>query len=141
MNVEPLRKILPYTTVAVVLAALYVAYTFYSRHDAQAREEQSNKERAAESARDSLNRLGGGDLKILLFYASAAEVRRGQSAQLCYGVAFAKTVRIEPEPGEPITPSLSRCVDVKPTQTTHYTLTAQDAQGHKTTKSVDIAVP
>ncbi|MCU1263281.1 MAG: hypothetical protein JWO80_6166 [Bryobacterales bacterium] len=139
MNVEPIRKILPYTTVAVVLAALYVAYTFYSRRDEQQRVEHASVEREAEAARDSLNRLGGGNLKIDHFFATPAAVSRGQAAKLCYGVAFAKTVRIEPET-ESIWPALARCIDVRPAKTTHYTLTAADAQGHIVTKTTDIAV-
>lgn len=139
MNVEPLRKILPYTTIAVVLVALYTAYTFYSRSDQQARLERSTTAQEAEAGRDSLNRVGGGELKILQFFATPAAVARGQAAKLCYGVAFAKTVRIEPET-EAIWPSMGRCIDVKASKTTHYTLTAEDGRGHKATQSTDVTV-
>ncbi len=139
MNVEPLRKILPYSTVVVVLAALYVAYTFYSRRDAEHHLEHAEAVSEAEKARQSLDRVGGGDLKILQFYASPPQVQKGQGAKLCYGVAFAKTVRIEP-PTDAIWPSLGNCVEVKPAGTTHYTLTARDTQGKETTKTTDIEV-
>lgn len=140
MNVEPLRKILPYTAVAVVLAGVYTAYTFYSRHERQARVEQSETQREAEAGRDSLNRVGGGELKILQFFATPAAVSRGQAAKICYGVAFAKSVRIEPAV-EQIWPSMGRCIDLKVSKTTHYTLTAEDSSGHTATKTTDITVP
>jgi hypothetical protein len=139
VNIEQLRKILPYTTVAVVAAALYTAYTFYSRSDEQARVEQAATQREAEAGRDSLNRVGGGDLKILQFLATPAVVKHGGSAKLCYGVAFAKTVRIEPET-EAIWPSMGRCIDIKASKTTHYTLTAEDGRGHKAEQSTDVEV-
>ncbi|MBV8833994.1 MAG: hypothetical protein JO108_32740, partial [Acidobacteriaceae bacterium] len=36
-----LETILPYTTVAVILAALYVAYTFYSRHESSRKAQEA----------------------------------------------------------------------------------------------------
>jgi len=39
-----------------------------------------------------------------------------------------------------ITPSLSRCLDVFPKQTTEYKLTAADAQGHTTAQSFVLKV-
>ncbi|MGO9097044.1 MAG: hypothetical protein ACLQGV_17710 [Bryobacteraceae bacterium] len=38
----------------------------------------------------------GSEVKILQFYASPSVVAKGQQAILCYGVANAKTVRLEP---------------------------------------------
>ena len=37
-------------------------------------------------------------------------------------------------------PSASRCIDITPTKTTNYTLTATDAQGNKKTVSVELKV-
>ncbi len=139
MTVEPIRKILPYTAVAVVLAALYVAYTFYSRHDTEKRVERAADAQEAQADRASLDKVGGGKLNIVYFYATPAVVARGGAAKLCYGVAFAKTVRIEPET-EAVWPSLGRCIDVKAVKTTQYTLTATDAKGEHVSKSVHLAV-
>jgi hypothetical protein len=83
--------------------------------------------------------MGGRELGIQSFYGSPGVVKRGETAQLCYGVANAKTVTLEPQ-SEPVWPSYSRCVDVKPTKTTTYTLTAQDANGHSVTQSLEIKV-
>jgi hypothetical protein len=66
-------------------------------------------------------------------------VRRGETVQLCYGVANAKTVTLVPQ-DNPVWPSYSRCVDVKPAKTTTYTLTATDAAGHAVTQNLEIKV-
>jgi len=83
--------------------------------------------------------LGGNQFAILNFYASPGEIRRGETAQLCYGVSNAKTVRIEPQTSA-VWPSYSRCVDVAPKKDTTYTLTAEDAAGHIKTATVTVKV-
>ena len=47
---------------------------------------------------------------------------------MCYGVANAKTVSIDP-PVEGVWPSVARCLNVSPRRTTVYTLTASDGAG------------
>jgi len=63
--------------------------------------------------------------------------KRGERGRLCYGVANAKTARIEPAV-ERIWPSLGRCVDIAPKNETIYTLTAEDAEGHSATQSLTV---
>ncbi|MBZ5700612.1 MAG: hypothetical protein LAN84_02055 [Acidobacteriia bacterium] len=60
-------------------------------------------------------------------------------AQLCYGVANAKKVTLEPPVG-PVWPSYSRCLDVSPTKDTTYTLTVEDGQGHSMSQTVTLQV-
>jgi hypothetical protein len=67
-------------------------------------------------------------VRITQFYASPAEVPRGEKGLLCYGVENAKTVTLSPPPRE-LSAALSRCVDVEPTATTTYTLTAAGEGG------------
>ena len=55
------------------------------------------------------------------------------------GVANAKTVKLEPQEN-PVWPSYSRCVDVKPTKTTTYTLTIDDSAGNTKTQSLEVKV-
>ena len=50
---------------------------------------------------------------------------------MCYGVANAKTVTLDP-PVASVWPSATRCMQVKITKTTKFTLTAEDANGKKT---------
>jgi hypothetical protein len=141
MDDEPLpilRKILPYTSVAVVIAALYVAYTFYSRYsDAQsAKQAAQNKE--VERARDTLDRVGDlSQLKITSFYASPGIVTPGGEATICYGVTGAKTVTLDP-PVAHVYPALSYCFDSVVKKTTKYTLTIGDGKGHTESQSFEI---
>ncbi len=134
-----LRKILPFTTVAVVIAAIYVGWIFYSRSRAtsQAESERSQKETAA--ARRTVELMGGGRFKILHFYAVPGAIKRGDHATVCFGVSEAKSVRIEPEI-EPIHPALSHCLQVSPKKDTLYTLTAEDGKGHTATESFTLQV-
>ena len=67
-------------------------------------------------------------------------IRRGETAQLCYGVSNAKTVRIEPRPACGVWPSLARCVEVAPTKDTAYSLTAEDGKGNTKTATVEVKV-
>lgn len=92
-----------------------------------------------EEDRTVLERLGGKELAIQNFYASPGEIRRGQAVQLCYGVANAKTVTLEPQTN-PVWPSYSRCVSVTPTKTTVYTLTIVDAAGNTKTGTLEVKV-
>ena len=139
MNVEPVRKILPYTTFALVIALIYVGYTFYNRKTEDKRVEEQAQASKVERDRDSVSRMGGTALKISGFYANPGAVKKGEAAKLCYGVVNAKSVELEPSV-EHVWPSLSRCFDVRPSKSTHYTLTAKDEEGHTVTQTAEIAV-
>jgi hypothetical protein len=67
-------------------------------------------------------------VKITQFYASPAEAARGEKTLLCYGVENAKAVWLSP-PRRELSAALSRCVDIEPTETTTYTLTAEGDGG------------
>jgi hypothetical protein len=101
-------------------------------------EQQSVRQRA-EHDRKVVERYGDGELKVLAFYANPPVIRRGSKGLLCYGVANAASVRIEPHVDD-TNPSLSRCVETAPNATTTYTLTATDASGRAETRTVDVAV-
>ena len=66
--------------------------------------------------------------KIIAFYARDTVVTEGGNTLLCYGVSNAKSVRIDP-PVEGVSPSLTRCVEIRPKGETRYTLTAVGADG------------
>jgi hypothetical protein len=76
-------------------------------------------------------------VRITQFYATELTARRGESVNLCYGVENASTVRLTP-PVEQLHPSLSRCFPVSQTQTTTYTLTAEDKQGGTASQSITL---
>ncbi len=140
---SPLKNPLLYSSIALLIVLLYVSWTFYSRwQDNRGIERRAAEHQAAvqrEQDRATVEQMGGKELAIQTFYGSPGVVRRGESVQLCYGVANAKVVKLEPQ-DNPMWPSYGRCVDVKPTKTTTYTLTAEDAAGHSVTQTVEIKV-
>lgn len=132
-----------YSKSLLVVVALIVGWIFFSRwwqnRSIEYRARQARTEKQREEDRSTLEQMGGKELAILNFYATPAVVRRGESVQLCYGVANAKNVKLEPQPN-PVWPSYSRCVDVTPAETTTYTLTIVDAAGNTKSQSVQVKV-
>ena len=132
-----------YSWSLVAVVALVVGWIFFFRwwqnrafehHASQQRTEKQREEDLA-----TLEQMGGKELAIQTFYATPGEVRRGQSVQLCYGAANAKTVKLEPQ-SNPVWPSYSRCVEVTPAQTTTYTLTITGASGDSKSQSLIVTV-
>lgn len=134
-----MRTLLPYMTAVLAIAAIYAGWTIFSRWDANRESERAAKQAEAQADKRIVERLGGGKLKILAFWPEPGEVRPGGRALVCYGVASAKSVRIDPHI-EDITPALNRCLEVFPKHTTEYKLTAEDAQGHTATESIVVRV-
>ena len=132
-----IRRLLPYTTVLTVLAALYVTWTLYSRHEIAAESERQTKQKQADADRKLVAAFGGDQLTILGFNAAEREIPARGGALLCYGVSNAAKVSIEPGV-EPIKPALSHCLEVYPKKTTTYTLKAEDAGGN--TKSATLTI-
>jgi hypothetical protein len=149
MNPEPVpnqkpfwKNPLVYTGTLVLLVAFYVGWIVFSRWNENRALEQRARDAAAkkqqEQDRETVEKMGGSELAIQSFYGNAA-IRRGETALLCYGVANAKKVTLEPQ-SNPVWPSYSRCVDVKPTKTTTYTLTASDDAGHSVSQTLTVKV-
>lgn len=128
-----LRKVLPFLTVAILAFAAYDGWVFYSRWRDARETERMRQAKEAEQARRTIDMLGGGQLKVLSFYASPGTIRRGEHASICYGVYGAKSVRIEP-PVEELHPALAYCLQVSPPKSTEYKLVAQDGSGHTATE-------
>ncbi len=134
-----LRRALPFLAVAIIIGLAYDGSIFYGRwRDARdAEKTQANKE--AQEDRRIVDALGGDQLKILDFYASAGSVRRGQHATICYGVNDAESVHIDP-PVEQLHPAVSHCFQVAPRRDTEYKLTAADRAGHARSESLTIRI-
>jgi hypothetical protein len=132
-----------YSSFALVIVAVVVAWILFSRWQENSQIDRQSvvakNEKQKENDRTALDQFGGKALGIQSFYASPGAVHRGESVQLCYGVANAKTVKLEPQPN-PVWPSYSRCVDVTPTKTTTYTLTVEDGSGNPKTQPVEVKV-
>jgi len=138
-----LKNPLLYSSIVVGTALLVVLWILYSRWqenrliERRTRQETSRKQ--LENDRLTLEQLGGKELAIQSFYASPGAIHRGESVQLCYGVANAKNVKLEPQPNA-VWPSYAYCVNVSPAKNTTYTLTISDASGNTKTESLKVVV-
>jgi hypothetical protein len=133
------RNPLLYTSILIAIAALYVGWVFFSRRQERREFEQRAAERKREENRRAVEIMGGDRFEILSFYASPGSIHRGETAELCYGVSNAKSVRLEPQ-SSPVWPSLARCVEVAPKKDTTYTLTIEDGKGNTRTATLTIEV-
>jgi hypothetical protein len=137
------KKPILYSSFALMAVFLYIVWIFFSRwqenRKIQQRAAEEKSEKQLTNDRAAIEQLGGKELAIQSFYGNPASIKRGETAQLCYGVANAKTVKLEPQ-DSPVWPSHYRCVDVSPKKDTSYTLTIQDAAGNTQTQSIDIKV-
>jgi hypothetical protein len=135
-----LERILPYTTVLLILAILYAGWTFYSRwRDAKNAEEQAAAKKAEENKKIVDQVFGSGEIKLLNFSISPIRLRRGETARMCYGVSNAVSVTISPHV-EDTRPSYNHCLDIAPRNTTTYKLTAMDQAGRTETGSLTVTV-
>lgn len=132
-----------YSSLLVGTALLVVLWILYSRWEENRSIERRTREETArkqlESDRIALEQLGGKELAIQSFYASPGAIHKGESVQLCYGVANAKAVKLEPQPNA-VWPSYARCVNVSPAKTTEYTLTISDASGNTKSQLLQVNV-
>ena len=138
-----LKSPLLYSSIVLAAAALIVGWIFFSRwlenRQIEQKTAQQQAQKQLENDRAALQQFGGKELAIQEFYAIPGAIQRGEKTQLCYGVANAKTVKLEPQ-SNPVWPSYSRCVDVSPTKDTTYTLTIEDAVGNTKSQTVEVKV-
>jgi hypothetical protein len=140
---SPFKNPLLYSSLVVGIALIVVSWILYSRWqedrsiERRTREEASRKQ--LENDRIALEQLGGKELAIQSFYASPGAIHKGETVQLCYGVANAKAVKLDPQPNA-VWPSYARCVNVFPAKTTTYTLTISDDSGNTKSQSLQVNV-
>jgi len=140
---SPWKNPYVYSGAILVCVAIYVGFVLLTRYesnrDFERRDAAQKAEQRREEDRRAVEQLGGSDLAIRSLYVSPPQIHRGEKAQLCYDVANAKTVTLDPPEGE-VWPSHSRCVDLTPKKTTTYTLTIADTSGKTATQSVELQV-
>jgi hypothetical protein len=140
---SPLKNPFLYSSLLVLFVALYVGYILLSRHESllllEKRSAAQQAEKRHEDDVQAIDQLGGSDLSIRSLYLSPPAVHPGDAAQLCYDVANAKTVALDPPVAE-VWPSHSRCIDLAAKRTTTYTLTVSDAAGKTLSQSVELKV-
>ena len=140
---SPFKNPFLYSSLVILGVLLYVSYVLYARHESskeyRRKIEEHQTEQRREEDRLAIEQLGGSELAIRGFYVSPRSIHPGETAQLCYDVANAKTVTLDPPAGE-VWPSHSRCLDITPRKTTTYTLTIKDAAGKTVSQSVELPV-
>lgn len=138
-----LKNPLLYSSLILCCVAFYVVYVIYERYESNRRFEQQTKAHQDELRRENdlrtVEQLGGSELAIRGLYISPPVIHRGESAQLCYDVANAATITLDPPAGA-VWPSHSRCLDVSPKKTTTYTLTITGAAGKKVSETAELRV-
>ncbi len=102
-----------YSSLLILIVAAYVGWIIFSGHQ----DTRAYDKRAAD----------------------AQEKKRRETAQVCFGVANARTVTLEPQNSQ-VWPSHNLCVDVKTAKTTTYTLTATGADGKSVSRQVTVEV-
>jgi hypothetical protein len=131
-----MRKMFRYTWILLGLIVIYLGLVYYSRWS----KNQAWLEEQEKANKRSLSKVyGDGSLAILNFYTTAPSIRPGETAQLCYGVSGAESVRIEP-PVQNVWPAYSRCIEVAPKSDTVYRLIAKDAAGKTVTAEAAIKI-
>jgi hypothetical protein len=132
-----------YSSLVILGVFLYVSYVLLMRHESNRAYERQIKERQSEQRREddrlAVEQLGGSELAIRGLYVSPRSIHPGETAQLCYDVANAKTVTLDPPAGA-VWPSHSRCLNISPRKTTTYTLTIQDAAAKTVSQAVELTV-
>jgi hypothetical protein len=128
----------PFVIAVIAISGLFLGWVLFS-HGSAGIQTDTTVPAATQRNADTVAYYGNGQLKVLSFYASPAEVRKGSRALVCYGVSNATAVRIEPSAGE-TWPSTGRCMEVTATKDTEYKMTAQDGAGHEETRTVSLHV-
>jgi len=131
-------KAFRYTWIVVVLAGIYLGWSFYSQRS-EKQEFIKKIEENNPSPDRNISDFYSAELSILNFYAIPQTIRPGDAAELCYGVSNAESVRIEPVV-ENVWPAYTRCVEISPETDTVYKLIAEDAEGNTETKEAAITV-
>ncbi len=97
---SPLKKALLYSSLLILMVALYTGYVLLNRHESTVQFEKRAAAQQAEKLREddrrAIDQLGGSELSIRALYVSPDLVAPGEAAQLCYDVANAKTVALYP---------------------------------------------
>lgn len=136
-----LRAILPFTTIAVIIAAIYVAWVFYSRYESNKQAAQAIAAKQEAQRKQVINEVyGSGEIRFQNFSADNGVLKRGQSTELCYGVVNATSVKLTPPVGEELKPMYHHCTEIAPKKTTTYTMTAYNAKGESKSVSLTIRV-
>ena len=132
------RTSTPFVIASIAVSVLFLGWVLFTRGPAITHTDTVSPQSTQRNA-DTVAYYGNGQLKVLSFYASPTEVRRGSRALVCYGVSNATEVRIEPVAGE-TWPSTGRCMEITAAKDTEYKMIARDSAGHEETRTLNLHV-
>ncbi len=136
-----LRSILPFTSIAVIIAAVWLAWVFYSRYESSRQAARALAAKEQEKRKQVIDEVyGSGEIRFQNFSADNGFLKRGQSTELCYGVVNATSIKVTPPVGEDVKPMYHHCIEIAPKRTTTYTMTAYNAKGESKSVSLTIQV-
>jgi hypothetical protein len=131
------RQVFLFVQMAAIVVVAYMALVMVNQRIADQQREQQRKQ--FDGFAEFERAYGGTAVKIVQFYSREGTLFEGSTTVLCYGVANARSVRIEP-PVEGVSVSISRCVELAPEQDTRYTLIAEGNDGHVVSESFVLKV-
>ena len=117
-----MRQVFFFVQMAAIVVVACVGLVVVNRKIADRQKEQQRQQ--PDGFAEFERAYGGSEVKIVQFYSREGTLFEGSSTVLCYGLANARAVRIEP-PVEGVVVSYNRCVEVAPERDTRYTLTAE----------------
>jgi hypothetical protein len=131
------RQVSLFVQMAAIVVVAYMALVMVNQRIADQQREQQRHQ--PDGFAEFERAYGGTAVKIVQFYSREGTLFEGSSTVLCYGVANARSVRIEP-PVEGVAVSINRCVEVAPERDMRYTLTAEGNDGHVVSESFVVKV-
>ena len=132
-----MRQVFLFVQMAAIVVVAYMALVMVNRRIADQQREQQRQQ--PDGFAEFERAYGGTAVKIVQFYSREGTLFEGSSTVLCYGLANARSVRIEP-PVEGVSVSINNCVEVAPERDTRYTLTAEGNDGHVVSESFVLKV-
>ena len=132
-----MRQVYLYLQLAAIVVVAYMGLATVNRRLAERRGEQQRHQ--PDGFAEFERAYGGSAVKIVQFYSREGTRLEGSTTVLCYGLANARSVRIEP-PVEGVSVAIDNCVEVAPERDTRYTLTAEGNDGHVVSKSFVLKV-
>ena len=127
-----MRQVFLFVQMAAIVVVAYMALVMVNRRIADQQREQQRHQ--PDGFAEFERAYGGTEVKIVQFYSREGTLFEGSSTVLCYGVANARSVRIEP-PVKGVSVSINCCVEVAPERDTRYTLTAEGNDGKVVSES------
>ena len=132
-----MRQVFFFVQMAAIVVVACVALVTVNRRIADRQREQQRQQ--PDGFAEFERAYGGTAVKIVQFYSREGTLFEGSTTVLCYGVANARSVRMEP-PVEGVAVAINNCVEVAPEKDTRYTLTAEGNDGRTVSESFVLKV-